>query len=265
MRLLAIIARLKIDTFSAVDFNSKKMKVLLAFDFDHTIIHFNSDIVIEKLVPKEAFTEELKKIRDGPEWLVYMQEIFNILHRSNVSKDDILQVCADCESTEGMVDLIKDLKQSKLVDIIIISDSNTVFIEHWLKSKCIFELIDKIYTNPANFNSDGLLEVQMYHDQDWCELSVRNLCKGYVLEAHLKEEKEKGNAYDFVAFVGDGRNDLCPSLKLTSHDFCFPRENFHLDKILKRDAEMRSQVKASVHPWKTAQDISDVLKQKLTI
>ncbi|KAL0276833.1 UNVERIFIED_CONTAM: hypothetical protein PYX00_004315 [Menopon gallinae] len=194
------------------------MRILVAFDFDNTIVSYNSDIVVEKLLPKMSITAELEKLRDGPDWLVYMQEVLNILHKNNVTKDQILKVCADCDSTEGMVDFIKELKQLNSADIIIISDANTVFIEHWLVSRGIRGLVDKIYSNPAKFNSDGLLEVKRYHNQDWCDLSVKNLCKGYVLEAHVDEQQKK---------------------------------------------EYRSQVKASIHPWNVAQDISKVLAEKL--
>ena len=49
------------------------------------------------------------------------------------------------------------------------------------------------------------------------------MCKGDIIEEYIKERGEKGVVYDFIAYSGDGKNDLCPTLRLSENDLAFPR------------------------------------------
>ena len=49
--------------------------------------------------------------------------------------------------------------------IIIISDSNTVFINHILEVNNLDKLVDKVFTNPAEWTEDGRLTIKPYHHQ----------------------------------------------------------------------------------------------------
>ena len=49
------------------------------------------------------------------------------------------------------------------------------------------------------------------------------MCKGDIIEEYIKERREQGVVYDFIAYSGDGENDLCPTLRLSENDLAFPR------------------------------------------
>ena len=49
--------------------------------------------------------------------------------------------------------------------IIIISDSNTVFINHILEVNNLDKLVDKVFTTPAEWTVDGRLTIKPYHHQ----------------------------------------------------------------------------------------------------
>lgn len=240
-------------------------KLLVAFDFDHTIIEANSDIVIRKLIPNNEIPDDIKHLYRSDGWTTYMQEIFKILHRIGISKEKVIQTCHTFEETNGMINLITELKKTLGADIIIISDSNSVFIEEWLKYHNLSRHIDRVYTNPAKFNEEGLLTIQKYHKQDWCKLSTKNLCKGYILESYIKEQIVKKGCYNVVAYVGDGKNDLCPILKLRSVDHCFPRIGYTLmNSINEVQASKTQLIQAKIHPWNDGDEILKILKQICT-
>jgi len=83
------------------------------------------------------------------------------------------------------------------------------------------------------------------------------MCKGHILEEHCRNSSVK---YDVVAYVGDGANDFCPTLRLCSTDIAFPRRSFSLEK---RIAEYSKKVRAIVRPWDTGFDIMNALKEVL--
>jgi len=81
------------------------------------------------------------------------------------------------------------------------------------------------------------------------------MCKGQILDEHCRKSSVK---YDVVAFVGDGENDFCPTLRLRETDIVFPRRCFPLDKHI---AVGRDKVAAMVRSWDTGFDIMNVLKE----
>ncbi len=127
------------------------------------------------------------------------------------------------------------------------------------------KLIKEIYTNPAVFDERGCLKISYYHDQDWCKLSTRNLCKGSILDEHIKKARnERDITFSHVAYVGDGHNDLCPSLRLTAEDVTFPREGYTLIKEIKKlkEGELKleeGELKCNVEPWDTGHKIMEYL------
>ncbi|KAF2905882.1 hypothetical protein ILUMI_00294 [Ignelater luminosus] len=235
-------------------------KRLAAFDFDKTITLENTDHVAQDLVPKHITP---KYIRNG--WTAYMRNIFEILHKEGIDKSIITKAIIDIPPICGMPELIKDLSENLNYDVIIISDSNSYFINVWLKEHKLLNNIKKVFTNPAEF-SNGLLKIEMYHLQDWCNLSEKNLCKGQILEDYIKAQKKAGVEYQQVMYVGDGPNDFCPILRLNHGDLAFCREGYKCADLV-RDAkdnkpikdELRT-VKADVHLWKTGFDILNVIK-----
>ncbi|XP_023335045.1 pyridoxal phosphate phosphatase PHOSPHO2-like [Eurytemora carolleeae] len=151
---------------------------LLVFDFDQTIADLNTDVEVQKLHPEGKIpeTSEIHKLYDKTGWTDYMGAVFKLLHSHNISKDQILELMGSLQFTPGMVELLKTSVEEHNAKIIIISDSNSVFIEHILEYNGLKHLVDAVFTNPAEWGEEGLT-IKPYHHQVECELSTQNLCK----------------------------------------------------------------------------------------
>ena len=51
-------------------------KILMVFDFDHSLIDENSDLYVIKLAPDGKLPEEIKNLYSSDGWTNYMREIF---------------------------------------------------------------------------------------------------------------------------------------------------------------------------------------------
>ena len=105
--------------------------------------------------------------------------------------------------------MIKTLKNEYQADLIIISDANSIYIKESLENAGIHEAFSEIYTNPAEFTSEGQLVVTPFTNQTEClrpeGLCGANLCKGKVLLDFVKSKD-----YSLICYAGDGGNDFCP-------------------------------------------------------
>ena len=192
-----------------------------------------------------------------------MGEIFRYLHENNTTPEQMLELMTQIEFSPGMLQFLTSLDREK-TETIIISDSNSVFINHILFHHNIHPHINRVFTNPARFNPKGQLEIEMYHVQDSCDLSTVNLCKGHVLESYIEERASQNVNFTHVAYIGDGQNDFCPSLRLKDSDFVFPREGYSLVKYMeKMKTEKDLHIKANVHLWSSGCDILNVLQQNI--
>ena len=158
--------------------------------------------------------------------------------------------------------LLQEAKVKMGATIIIISDSNSDFICHILKTLGLDDLVEKVFTNPASWSEAGLLEIKPYHHQETCDLSTANLCKGQILEDYVKESEKQ---FSFLCYVGDGRNDFCPSLRLGEGDLVCVREGFSLQKYIPKMEEKGHRIKAEVLLWSDAGQIQKRLEEKLTV
>lgn len=237
--------------------------VLVAFDFDHTIADNNTDIVARKLLPKEKLPDSVKDLYRSNGWIAYMGKIFELLHVNSIGVNQIKAAIAGIPVVPGVETLLREL-HSRGCEIIIISDSNALFISEWLTSKQLDHVIAETFTNPAEIDGNGLIKLGMYHVQNSCDLSTVNLCKGQILEDYVKRRADEGTRFDHVAYVGDGKNDLCPVLRLTENDVAFPREEYVLVKIL-NETEDRGlpKVQARVFPWSDGLQILRTLEEQI--
>ncbi|KAK7791096.1 hypothetical protein R5R35_000515 [Gryllus longicercus] len=232
-------------------------RLLVAFDFDHTIVDDNTDIVVREMLPKEKISSEISDLYSSDGWTVYMGKIFELLHQNGITREEIQTTIRDIPITPGFDNLLKFLLD-KDCETIVISDSNSEFIKEWLKGASLEHTIRSVFTNPAKYDSEGCLHIDMYHVQDWCQLSTKNLCKGYILENYVNNRKEEGIDFARTVYIGDGKNDLCPCLKLSANDFAFPRKGYALMKYI-----YEHPVKAAIHPWNTGEDIIGVISKLL--
>ena len=100
--------------------------------------------------------------------------------------------------------------------------------------------------------------MERFHEQNWCNLSARNLCKGHVLKEYIAKRGTDGVKFDRINYAGDGSNDLCPSLKLGPNDRVFPRVGFPLHKLSVARAETKD-LQAAIFPFNSGDDIWKVL------
>ncbi|XP_011250998.2 pyridoxal phosphate phosphatase PHOSPHO2 [Camponotus floridanus] len=229
--------------------------VLAAFDFDHTICDDNTDVVARKLLPDERIPENVKGLYKSSGWIAYMSRILELLHENAIDARRGSRIPA----VPGMEALLVALHANGH-EIIIISDSNSIFIDRWLRSRKLEHVVSRIFTNPARYDDDGRMRVDMYHTQHTCQLSTVNLCKGQILMDYINERREQGKRYERIVYVGDGKNDLCPILRLSQTDLACPRKRYALIETLSklpRDAS----TKAKVIPWDDGRDLRRNLEQ----
>lgn len=237
--------------------------LLAAFDFDHTVVEENTDIVVRHLLKDKKALAEIRGMYTANGWTLYMEKIFEFLHDNKVTSVDIEAAISTIPAVAALPSLLERLHSSN-AEIIIISDSNSVFINHWLKVNNLDHTVKEVFTNPAWFEESGLLKIEMYHLQDWCKLSSRNLCKGQILESHVEKRSKEGVTFERIAYVGDGTNDLCPVLRLSERDLAFPRVQYPLMNILsKPDADAERVPKAEIVPWTDGMGIWQELSKRI--
>lgn len=187
-------------------------------------------------------------------WTNIMDKVFGVLHSEKFSKEDYVRCFETLQFTGGMKEACIFL-QSKNVPTVIISDSNSYFIDHILERDLLREAFCDVYTNPASWDSSGCLHVERYHKHD-CNQCPQNLCKAKVLQKHLEDHQQ---SYKHIVYVGDGHGDLCPCLALKDGDYILARKGYKLLKYL--EGEICSEVKAEVVPWETGFEVLQLFQK----
>ncbi|XP_065334827.1 pyridoxal phosphate phosphatase PHOSPHO2-like [Cloeon dipterum] len=236
-------------------------RLLMAFDFDHTIINDNSDLVARNML-KTTIPQEVSNLYRTDGWTAYMQCIFKLLKADGFSPLEVQSAIKKIPHTPGMDALLRELHHRGDAEVIIISDSNSVFINDWLENAAVDHIVNKTFTNPAFYDDQGLLNISMYHEQDWCKLSTKNLCKGHILQSYVDERAREGVKFDCIGYVGDGNNDLCPCLKLSASDWAFPRKNYTLAKMISKE-NFDHKISAKIHLWESGHEILDIILNHL--
>lgn len=59
-------------------------------------------------------------------------------------------------------------------------------------------------------------------------------------------------------YIGDGKGDYCPSLKLGEGDHVMPKENYPLWNLIRNNKQL---LKAEVHPWNSGEELEMTLLQ----
>jgi len=235
---------------------------LLVFDFDHTIVDLNTDAEVQKLHPggKIPDTSDVHGLYSEVGWTQYMAEVFKLLHENQVNKSEILSMMASLKYSPGMDVLLKTSVEKYNAKIIIISDSNSVFINHILEIRGIKNLVDVVFTNPAEWDGD-LLQIKPYHHQTDCDLSEANLCKGRILDEYINSQPVK---FPFVTYVGDGGNDFCPGLRLKENDLMCVRKGYSLEKKIPKMKEKRGlEIKSEILYWTSGEEILNRIGEKM--
>lgn len=218
-------------------------QLLIVFDFDHTLIDANSDLVPFKslscgqpLLPRFA---SLRKDR-GLGWTQIMQtQLAELARQEGYSKADLLACLHKVKMDPVLSRALKAVGQSQnpKAKAIIASDANTIFIEEILAANGLEkDTFAAIYTNPATWSAADELQLEPYQPVFIPHQCPRkcpaNMCKTTILRRALKDLHLEDAQKPRMVYVGDGGNDFCPSMSLTAHDLVLARDGFALQKLI---------------------------------
>lgn len=257
-----------------------RRKFLAAFDFDHTVVSGNTDLVaMELLGDNTPDVNKYSEISYPNGWVSYMQYIFEMLRDHNISEHTIREAMRNVPANPGMITLIKTMHDDHDFDIIIISDANTLFIDTWLAANGLTDYVKRVFSHKAEFSADdGSLRIKPHEVRSTCPLSMGsiNICKGKVLKDFIAEcRSNEALVYLSVYYVGDGSNDVCPVMRLGKQDFACPRAGFKLDMYIKNLEKISSEAtndqtsdnvdseqllpKATVLRWKHGDELLELI------
>jgi len=92
-------------------------RVLIAFDFDHTLIDETVDTYVLKLLPDGAqLPASIEKMNSVHHWNDYQREVFRYLHSMHVTKDQLLACVDEMPMVKGMRELLEYLASFRMVN-----------------------------------------------------------------------------------------------------------------------------------------------------
>uniref|UniRef100_J3L3K4 Phosphatase n=1 Tax=Oryza brachyantha TaxID=4533 RepID=J3L3K4_ORYBR len=228
--------------------------IVVVFDFDKTIIDVDSD---NWVVDGLGATEEFERLLPTMPWNTLMDTMMGELHARGKTAGDVAAVLRAAPLDPCVVDAIKAC-YGLGCDLRILSDANRFFIETILDHHGLGGYFSEINTNPGAVDGDGRLRIAPYHDfhaaPHGCGLGIcpPNMCKGQVLD----RIRASAGADKRVIYLGDGRGDYCPSLRLGRGDFMMPRKGFPVWDLICEDPSL---LQAEVHPWTDGQEMEETL------
>ncbi|XP_074519313.1 putative phosphatase phospho1 [Halichoeres trimaculatus] len=243
---------------------SQEQRFLVLFDFDETIINESSDDAVVRALPDQKLPDWLKNSYREGHYNEHMQKVLAYMSEQGVSKDAIHAALVKIPPTPGLLTLLQYLRSHQQdFELVVVSDANMYFIETWLEQAGVRGLFTQIFTNPACFDATGRLVLSPFHSHS-CSGCPDNMCKQVILREYLaRRQKERGGAaFQRVFYIGDGANDVCPSLALGPRDTAFPRRGFPMHRLLQEMQQSQAaKFKANMVPWVSGEDIVDCLKK----
>jgi len=150
-------------------------KHLVIFDFDDTIIDGNSDAEVNSMHPR-PIPDEITQIgitHNGS--IDFKVALFASLQQLGVTIDQIKDKVVNLPFVPGMKELLDYLHSLEDLELIILSGANTLFVRWYLDAMGI-NGVSQILSNFAEVK-DGRLVVRCHHNQTWCHMCSKNLCK----------------------------------------------------------------------------------------
>lgn len=248
---------------------------LVVFDFDKTIVDCDTDNwVVDALGATRRFDELLRHLP----WNHAIDAMLGELHAAGTTAEDIRASLRAAPLSPHVAAAIK-AAHALGCELRVLSDANAFFIATILDHHGLAACFSATDTNPAHVDAAGRLRVRPYHDDEQghahgCALPTcpPNMCKGKVMERillqeqQLQEEEEQQHESPraegrrrrrrsrAVVYLGDGRGDYCPSLKLRRGDYVMPRAGHPVCDLI-----AASPPAAEVRGWADFQDLARVL------
>jgi pyridoxal phosphate phosphatase PHOSPHO2 len=222
------------------------MKKTVVWDFDHSLIPLNSDLIIPRALAPGPALEALFQTRDGTPWTQLIDRILGHMHSVGISASQIGAAARAMPFDDDIHRGIAELGAAG-VEQKILSDANSLYIREFLEFHQLSAYFSDIHTNPATVAGDGgLVRLAPAVPPDaphGCPLCPPNLCKGAVLRGW----RTAAAAGQRFFYVGDGGGDVCACLQLNADDVVFARAGWPLDKELQgRHAGAR---RAALRQW----------------
>lgn len=226
--------------------------IVIVFDFDRTLIDDDSDKwVVENL----GLTDLFNHLRPTLPWNALMDRMMEELHSKGKTVEHIAESLKHVPLHPRTISAIQSVHHLGC-DVKVVSDANQFYIETILKHHGLYRCFSEVITNPTTVDGEGRLRIFPYHDMASCNLCPPNLCKGLVIEKIQTSMSEKGKTR-FI-YLGDGRGDYCPTLKLDRGDHVMPRKGFPLWDRLLSNPEL---LKADCHEWSNGEELERILLQ----
>ncbi|TFL01568.1 phosphatase phospho-type [Pterulicium gracile] len=238
-------------------------KQLIVFDFDWSMADQDTDRwIFEVLAPD--LRRKMKDLKDEIQWTDLVAQSLRELHGRGGTRQQIEDALRIMPFHPAMVRGVTALKANTSkadTSFLCLSNSNSVFISTILEDKNLQTLFTEIVTNPAEFQSDGLLKLRRRVDPDGpqhsCQIGCSpNMCKGEELDAFLERH---GKAFDRIVYVGDGGNDFCPILRMRSTDIVFCRNFRGLQKRIEQEGKSKG-LKCQVQYWLGAWEVEQMFE-----
>jgi len=217
--------------------------------------------IFEVLAPDIRRNMEDADAEGKQEWTDVVAQSLREWHERGGTREDIEEALRTMPFHPAMIRGVKRLKAATKpqTTFLCLSSANTVYISTILESKGLQNLFTEIVTNPAQWNSSGLLEVRRHVDpngpQHNCPIGCNvNICKGEELQAFIKRH---GVDYERIIYIGDGSNDFCPAVKLRKQDMVFCRKGRALERRIKQEGEKRGVV-CQVQYWEGAWEVEEL-------
>lgn len=239
---------------------------LAIFDFDNTVVNLNVYSLIDDLL-SEKVPDNLSEIEKAFGWIARMNALFesNCLNEQKV-RNVLDKILID----DKMITFMKDLFENGY-EIIIISDSNTYFINYILEANRIREYVREIYANVGCFTEAGFFKLiglnEVMHGNKFqfdCQIGLNrcapNVCKRLVLQYHTEKHSTNQKNKHFI-YVGDGLNDFCPALILNKTDVFCVRKGYALEKVfIKNENFITDKINSNVVFWNDGDDLARLVK-----
>ncbi|OMO66293.1 HAD-superfamily hydrolase, subfamily IB, PSPase-like protein [Corchorus olitorius] len=230
--------------------------IVVIFDFDKTIIDFDSDNwVLDELGATELFNQLLPTMA----WNPLMDRMMKELHSQGIKIEDIVAVLKRTPIHPRIIEAIKSA-HALGCDLRIVSDANMFFIDTILEHHGLKECFSEIHTNPGFVNEENRLRIFPHYDSTKSPHKCHNpcppnMCKGMVIEsiqASMANDDEKKT----IIYLGDGIGDYCSIVKLRDGDYAMPRKNFPVWDLV---CQNRGLIKAQVCEWSNGEEFEHVL------
>ncbi|XP_056153714.1 probable phosphatase phospho1 [Lampris incognitus] len=239
-------------------------RFLVLFDFDETIVNESSDDAVVRAAPGQQLPDWLKDSYREGHYNEHMQRVLAYMAEQGVSEDSIRSAVENIPPTPGLQILLQFLlTHQQDFELVVVSDANMYFIETWLEHATVRHLFQRIFTNPASFDAAGRLVLLPFHSHS-CPRCPENMCKQVIVREYLARQQEERGGVPFqrVLYIGDGANDVCPSLALGPRDTAFPRRNFPMHQLLEKMQQCQpAAFKANLVPWISGEDVVGHLKK----